>query len=139
MFFMVCSVVFLDHLKSVKRHTEAAQVLLDYAGDVVEGVVTLLEGSCWEEALRLAHLHCQSNLVESHIRPSVMEAASSQLALFETMETTFVRHTSRLEVVRRLKREKEQAILGVRLGFIGYLNLTIPTPVWQLQNINFNI
>ncbi len=109
MFFMVC----LDNLKSVKRHTEAAQVLLDYAGDVGEGVVTLLEGSCWEEALRQAHLHCQPNLVESHIRPSVMEAASSQLALLETMETTFVRYTSRLEVVRRFKREKEQAILGV--------------------------
>ncbi len=106
---------YIGNLKAAKRFSEAARVWLDYARDVEEGVVTLLEGGCWEEALRVVHLHSRQDLLDSHVTPSVMEAAASQLALFEALETRFVKQATRLEVVRRAKKEKEKAILGTRL------------------------
>ena len=75
-------------------------------------MVTLLEGSCWDEALRITHLHSRTDLIETHVRPNALEAQQSQMALFDSLEVTFLRHCSRLEVVRKKKKEKELAILG---------------------------
>lgn len=87
-------------------------MLLDYAEDVEEGVVALLEGSLWAEALRLLHLRCRADLLETHLLPALLEAQSSQLALFETLGSKFSRHASRLVVVRETKKQKQAAILG---------------------------
>ena len=102
----------LDSLKSSRRYTEAAHVLLDYAEDAEETIVTLLEGSSWEEALRLIHFHRRTDLLETHLKPSLLEAHQSQVALFDSLSTTYLRHTARLAVVRETKRQKQNAILG---------------------------
>ena len=99
-------------LKSTRRFSEACHVLLDYAEDVEEGVVALLEGSLWQEALRLLHLRRRCDLLETHLLPGLLEAHSAQLSLFQTLEEKFSRHLSRLEVVRETKRQKQAAILG---------------------------
>lgn len=36
-------------------------------------MVTLLEGGVWEEALRIAHLHRRTDLIETHLKPSLLE------------------------------------------------------------------
>ena len=74
--------------------------------------MTLLEGSAWEEALRLIHFHRRTDLLETHLKPSLLEAHQSQMALFESLESTYLRHTARLAVVRETKRQKQNAILG---------------------------
>ena len=107
--FRFCSA---DSLKGSRRYTEAARVLLDYAEDVEEAIVTLLEGSAWEEALRLIYFHRRMDLLETHLKPSLLEAHHSQMALFESLESTYLRHTARLAVVRETKRQKQNAILG---------------------------
>ena len=99
-------------LKDGRKYSEAARVLLDYAEDVEEAIVTLLEGSVWEEALRLVYFHQRVDLLETHLKPSLLEAHQSQIALFESLESTYLRHTARLVVVRETKRQKQNAILG---------------------------
>ena len=102
----------LDSLKNSRRYTEAARVLLDYAEDAEEAIVTLLEGSSWEEALRLIHFHRRTDLLETHLKPSLLEAHQSQVVLFDSLSSTYLRHTARLAVVRETKRQKQNAILG---------------------------
>ena len=87
-------------------------MFLDYAEDVEEGVVSLLEGSLWEEALRLLHLRQRCDLIETHLIPGLLEAYESRLALFESLGSDFKQHSSRLGVVRETKRQKQAAILG---------------------------
>lgn len=38
-----------------------------------EAVVTLLEGGVWEEAVRIAYLHRRADLIETHLKPSLVE------------------------------------------------------------------
>ena len=101
-----------DSLKGSRRYAEAARVLLDYAEDIEEAIVTLLEGYAWEEALRLIYFHRRTDLLETNLKPSLLEAHQSQMALFESLESTYLRHTARLAVVRETKRQKQNAILG---------------------------
>ena len=101
-----------DSLKTNRSYSEAARVLIDYADDIEEAIVTLLEGNSWEEALRLIYFFHRTDLLETHLKPSLLEAQQSQLSLFETLQSTYLRHTTRLTVVRETKRQKQTAILG---------------------------
>lgn len=106
---------FLASLRSSRRFSESSRVFLEYAEDVEEAVVSLLEGALWEEALRLLHLHLRCDLIETHLLPGLVEAHESRLALFEQLHTDFKRHSARLVVVRETKRQKQAAILGSEL------------------------
>ncbi len=87
-------------------------MLLDYVSDPEEAVVALLEGSCWEEALRLIHFHHRLDLLETNFFPCLEDARESQLSLLNTLKDDFQCRFSRLCVVRENKRKKQQAILG---------------------------
>lgn len=101
-----------DSLKGSRRFSEAARVFLDYAEDVEEAVVALLDGSLWEESTRLLHLHGRCDLLETHLLPGLLEAHESRLALFDELHSNFTHHSSRLVVVRETKKQKQDAILG---------------------------
>ena len=88
-------------------------MFVDYAEDVEEAVVSLLEGSLWEESLRLLHLHLRSDLIQTHFLPGLAEAHESRLSLFEKLHADLSRHSARLVVVRETKRQKQAAILGI--------------------------
>jgi elongator complex protein 1 len=100
-------------LKSNRRFSEASQVFLDYAEDVEEAVVALLEGSKWAESLRVIHLHERRDLVETHLLPALVEAHNSSLSLFQDLGSKFTQYSSRLVVVRENKKLKRAAILGM--------------------------
>lgn len=100
-------------LKSNSRFSAACRVFLDYAEDVEEATVALLEGSLWEESLRLLHLHERCDLVETHLLPALVEARKSRLALFKDLLSNFRHHSRRLVVVRETKKQKQDAILGM--------------------------
>lgn len=105
--------VLAESLKSKRRFSEAGRVFLDYAEDVEEAMVALLEGSLWEESLRLLHLHQRCDLIETHLLPALLEAHESRLSLFQDLRSKFTQHSSRLVVVRENKKLKQAAILGV--------------------------
>ena len=52
-----------EDLGSKKRYTEAGQVLLDYASDVREAIVTLVQGNQFSEARRIVSSKYQSSII----------------------------------------------------------------------------
>ncbi|CAI8000180.1 Elongator complex protein 1, partial [Geodia barretti] len=98
-------------LKSQRNYSAAATVLLQYAEDVEEAMVTLLEGGLWDEALRIVHLHGRRDLIETHFRPQLLESHQNHMSLLPSLSTDLTRHSTRLQLVRELKRKKQEAIL----------------------------
>ncbi|NXE54820.1 ELP1 protein, partial [Casuarius casuarius] len=86
-----------------RKHAEAAILLEQYTQDYEEAVLLLLEGALWEEALRLIHKYGRLDILETNFKPAIQEAQKSQLVFLDSQKTAFLRHKSRLQVVRELK------------------------------------
>lgn len=93
-----------------RKHTEASLLLEQYAQDYEDAILLLLEGSIWEEALRLIYKYNRLDILETNLRPSIIEAQRNHLVFLESQKTTFTRHKARLSVVRELK---EKALKGL--------------------------
>ncbi|NXN94720.1 ELP1 protein, partial [Rhinopomastus cyanomelas] len=92
-----------EKLLEQRKHAEAATLLEQYAQDYEEAVLVLLEGALWEEALRLIHKYDRLDILETNFKPAILEAQKSQLIFLDSQKTAFIRHKSRLQVVRELK------------------------------------
>ncbi|NWT12489.1 ELP1 protein, partial [Vireo altiloquus] len=90
-----------------RKPGEAAILLEQYTQDYEEAVLLLLEGALWEEALRLIHKYGRLDLLETNLKPAILEAQKSQLIFLDSQKTAFLRHKSRLQVVRELKKACE--------------------------------
>ncbi|XP_066223592.1 elongator complex protein 1 [Saccopteryx leptura] len=90
-----------------RKHSEAAAVLEQYAQDYEEAVLLLLEGAAWEEALRLVYKYDRLDIIETNIKPSVLEAQKNYMAFLDSQTATFSRHKKRLLVVRELKEQAQ--------------------------------
>nr|XP_056704911.1 elongator complex protein 1 [Euleptes europaea] len=89
-----------------KRNFGDAAVLLEqYAKDYEEAILILLEGTTWEEALRLIYKYNRTDIVETNVKPSLLEVQRNHLAFLETQKAAFSRHQKRLAVVRKLKEQ----------------------------------
>ncbi|RLW00037.1 hypothetical protein DV515_00009225 [Chloebia gouldiae] len=86
-----------------RKYAEAAILLEQYTEDYEEAVLLLLEGAFWEEALRLIHKYDRLDILETNLKPAILEAQKSQLIFLDSQKTAFLRHKSRLQVVRELK------------------------------------
>ncbi|KAF4804292.1 inhibitor of kappa light polypeptide protein enhancer in B-cells, kinase complex-associated protein [Turdus rufiventris] len=86
-----------------RKYAEAAILLEQYTQDFEEAVLLLLEGALWEEALRLIHKYGRLDILETNLKPAILEAQKSQLIFLDSQKTAFLRHKSRLQVVRELK------------------------------------
>ncbi|KAM9587120.1 elongator complex protein 1 isoform 2-T2 [Morphnus guianensis] len=88
-----------------RKYAEAAILLEQYTQDHEEAVLLLLEGALWEEALRLIHKYGRLDILETNFKPAILEAQKSQLIFLDSQKTAFLHHTSRLQVVRELKKK----------------------------------
>ncbi|XP_004600345.2 elongator complex protein 1 [Sorex araneus] len=95
-----------------RKHKDAATVLEQYAQDYEEAVLLLLEGAAWEEALRLVYKYNRLDIIETNVKPSVLEAQKHYMAFLDSQAATFSRHKKRFLVVRELKEQAQQATLG---------------------------
>ncbi|NXH41735.1 ELP1 protein, partial [Dicaeum eximium] len=86
-----------------RKYAEAAILLEQYTQNYEEAVLLLLEGALWEEALRLIHKYGRLDILETNLKPAILEAQKSQLMFLDSQKTAFLRHKSRLQVVRELK------------------------------------
>ncbi|NXB00895.1 ELP1 protein, partial [Cnemophilus loriae] len=86
-----------------RKYSEAAILLEQYTQDYEEAVLLLLEGALWEEALRLIHKYGRLDILETNLKPAILEAQKSQLIFLDSQKTAFLRHKGRLQVVRELK------------------------------------
>ncbi|ELW64582.1 Elongator complex protein 1 [Tupaia chinensis] len=94
-----------------RKHSDAAVVLEQYAQDYEEAVILLLEGAAWEEALRLIYKYNRLDIIETNVKPSILEAQKNYMAFLDSQAATFSRHKQRLLVVRELKEQAQQANL----------------------------
>ncbi|NWY91467.1 ELP1 protein, partial [Loxia curvirostra] len=86
-----------------RKYAEAAILLEQYDQDYEEAILLLLEGALWEEALRLIHKYSRLDILETNLKPAILEAQKSQLIFLDSQKTSFLLHKSRLQVVRELK------------------------------------
>ncbi|XP_043371415.1 elongator complex protein 1 isoform X2 [Dermochelys coriacea] len=94
-----------------KKPAEAAILLEQYAQDYEEAVLLLLEGTIWEEALRLIHKYGRLDILETNFKPAILEAQRNYLVFLDSQKATFTRHRKRLLVVRELKEQARQGLL----------------------------
>ncbi|XP_078230095.1 elongator complex protein 1 isoform X2 [Callithrix jacchus] len=92
-----------------RKHIDAAMVLEQYAQDYEEAVLLLLEGAAWEEALRLVYKYNRLDIIETNIKPSILEAQKNYMAFLDSQTATFSRHKKRFLVVQELKEQAQQA------------------------------
>ncbi|NWZ93764.1 ELP1 protein, partial [Nesospiza acunhae] len=95
-------------LAEQRKYAEAAILLEQYTQDYEEAVLRLLEGALWEEALRLIHKYGRLDILETNLKPAILEAQKSQLIFLDSQKTAFLRHKSRLQVVRELKEKASE-------------------------------
>ncbi|XP_067839650.1 elongator complex protein 1 [Heptranchias perlo] len=98
-------------LTEQRRHSEAALILEQYAKDCEEAIASLLEGAAWEESLRLIYKYNRTDILETNLKPSILEAHSNHMAFLDSQKTLFIRHKTRLAVVREIKEKAREGFL----------------------------
>ncbi|KAJ8385271.1 hypothetical protein AAFF_G00191480 [Aldrovandia affinis] len=98
-------------LIELRRYTEAALLLEQYAKDCEEAISALITGSAWEEALRLVYLYNRQDIIETNLKPALLEAHSGHSSFLDSQTTLFARYKTRLAVVRELKEKARLELL----------------------------
>ncbi|XP_075718904.1 elongator complex protein 1 [Rhinoderma darwinii] len=94
-----------------RKYENAAVLLEQYAEDYEEAIILLLEGALWEDSLRLIHKHKRLDIIETNVKPAIIEAKKNHMIFLESQKTIFIRHKLRLSVVRDLKEKAQQGLL----------------------------
>ncbi|XP_044274836.1 elongator complex protein 1 isoform X2 [Varanus komodoensis] len=94
-----------------RKYTDAAVLLEQYAKDYEEAVLILLEGTAWDEALRLIYKYNRTDILETNFRPSLLEAQKNHWIFLESQKAAFSHHHKRLSVVRELKQQAQKELL----------------------------
>ncbi|CAB1337316.1 unnamed protein product, partial [Coregonus sp. 'balchen'] len=102
----------LCKLIALRRYTEAAILLEQYAKDCEEAISALVTGAVWEEALRLVYLYNRQDIIETNLKPALLEACSSQTTYLEAQMAMLIRHKTRLAVVWEVKEKDRLELLG---------------------------
>ncbi|KAF8845970.1 pol II transcription elongation factor [Paxillus ammoniavirescens] len=101
-----------EELLSKKRYPEAARVLVDYAGDVRQAVIALVQGNEFSEARRIVSLHSKPELLEDVILPGAFESRSQLADDLTEMREQLHKQVSRLKELRVKKVEEPDAFYG---------------------------
>ncbi|KAK0212323.1 pol II transcription elongation factor [Desarmillaria ectypa] len=102
-----------EDLTSKKRYLEAARVILDYAKDVRETVITLVQGNEFAEARRIMTLHRRPELLADIIYPGALESRYQIKEDVNEMREQLRKQFSRLQELRIKKVEEPDAFFGV--------------------------
>ncbi|KAL8606732.1 hypothetical protein ACOMHN_018766 [Nucella lapillus] len=97
-------------LKDSKRHSEAAVVYEQYAKDVEEAIVALIEGAEWQEALRLMYTHGRTDIIETHLKSAIKESCEETLGTLESQQTDLDHYMDRLTAVRQEKERRQHQL-----------------------------
>ncbi|KAJ3588151.1 hypothetical protein NHX12_011746 [Muraenolepis orangiensis] len=101
----------LGKLIDQRRYSEAALLLDQYAKDCEEAISALIKGADWEEALRLAYRHSRQDIIETDLKPALLEAFASHSSFLTSHMALFRRHRERLSVVLQLKEKARMDML----------------------------
>lgn len=96
----------IEYLKDKRRFQEAAVVAKDYAKDIEEVVDCLLKGSAWKEAERTSYTYNRADLIETHVKPGLVEGYTQMDDDIDEMMAQFHKQTTRLVELRTRKPEQ---------------------------------
>ncbi|KAJ3055398.1 hypothetical protein HK097_010674, partial [Rhizophlyctis rosea] len=101
-----------DELVEQRKYGDAARVLLDHTKKPDDAVQILVRGSLWSEALRVAQMAGLSNMVDTTIKPGIVEGSAQLLEDIRELGESFAKQRDRLNHVReeKLKRAAEAEI-----------------------------
>ncbi|KAF7989904.1 hypothetical protein HCN44_008578 [Aphidius gifuensis] len=93
----------VDIMTNDKRYRDAADICYVYLKQSEETVALLCEGKEWRDALRISKFHKRPDLIETHVKPGVIEHAEFIKSRLINYKNDFLKYQSRLDVVRKLK------------------------------------
>ncbi|KAJ7750119.1 pol II transcription elongation factor [Mycena maculata] len=102
-----------EDLASKKRYSDAARVLLDYAKDVREAVITLVQGNCFSEACRIATLTDFQALLTDVIHPGALESRAQISEDIGEMREQLRKQLQRIRQLRVKKAAEPDAFYGM--------------------------
>ncbi|CAB4380600.1 unnamed protein product [Rhizophagus irregularis] len=88
-----------ERLADKRQYQEAAQILLDYTRQPEDAVVLLNKGHHWKEAIRISYMYDRADLIETNVKPSVLEGHNNLLQDINSMLDQLNLQTSRLQEV----------------------------------------
>jgi len=97
-----------ENLTLKKRYAEAGQVLLDYAQDVREAIIALVQGNHFSEARRIISLHELPGLLEDIVDPAALEARAQISEDLTEMREQLQKQVARLRELRIKKVEQPE-------------------------------
>jgi elongator complex protein 1 len=89
-----------------------------YFKDHENAITLLINGSHWDEALRLINKHKRPDFLESSLIPAVKESFEEYIDLIYQKKITFLANKTRLIEARKEKKEKRlREELGIFFNF----------------------
>ncbi|KAJ6488261.1 pol II transcription elongation factor [Mycena vitilis] len=101
-----------EDLASKKRYSEAGRVLLDYAKDVREAIIALVQGNCFSEARRIVTLTDSQTLMVDVIHPGALESRAQISEDVGEMRDQLRKQLHRIRELRVKKAEEPDAFYG---------------------------
>ncbi|CAG8446071.1 15447_t:CDS:10 [Acaulospora morrowiae] len=95
-----------ESLSDKRQYHEAAQIILDYAKQPEEAIELLNKGRYWNEAMRISYMYNRSDLIQTNVKPSVIEGYTQSLQDVNSMLDQLNQQISRLREIRINKNKK---------------------------------
>ncbi|KAH6803923.1 IKI3 family protein [Perilla frutescens var. frutescens] len=89
-----------EELQALGKPRDAAKILLEYCGDVPNGISLLVDARSWEEALRIAFLHRRDDLVRV-VKDASLECASTLIGEYNEGVEKVGKYLTRYLAVRQ--------------------------------------
>ncbi|PWA76174.1 IKI3-like protein [Artemisia annua] len=89
-----------EELQTIGKPSEAAKIALDYCGDVKNGITLLITAREWEEALRIALMHRNEDLI-SDVKIGAGECATIMITEYEEGLEKIGKYLTRYLAVRQ--------------------------------------
>ncbi|KAJ4830409.1 putative elongator complex protein 1 [Turnera subulata] len=89
-----------EELQALGRPGDAAKIALEYCQDVKNGISLLISAREWEEALRVAFMHMQEDLI-SEVKSASLECASTLISEYEEGLEKVGKYLTRFLAVRQ--------------------------------------
>ncbi|KAG6918878.1 hypothetical protein DXG01_010942 [Tephrocybe rancida] len=101
-----------EDLTSKKRHSEAAQVLLDYAKDIREAIIAFVQGNHFSEARRIIALQSKPELIEDVVHPAALDSCAQIVEDTNECKEQLRKQLNRVRELRIRKVEEPDAFYG---------------------------
>ena len=96
-------------LRESNGSVSASRILCEYTQDYEDAILMLIEASAFNEAYRLVHKYSRIDLLETHLKPKLVETASVIISMLTSSRAEVERFVDRLDIVLKRKLEKEQS------------------------------